>query len=84
MALTLEELFEAYKQKYIKESAKFELKKKETETARKIHDINTDEIELDFMSLAEKYGYEFSSEHPSNPASIYNSYTFAKKVPDTI
>ena len=51
---------------------------KETETARKINDINTDEIELDFMTLAEKYGYEFSSEHPSNPASIYNSYEFRK------
>ena len=79
MALTLEELFEAYKQKYATEAAKYELKRKETETARKINDINTDEIELDFMTLAEKYGYEFSSEHPSNPASIYNSYTFAKK-----
>ena len=30
------------------------------------------------MTLAEKYGYEFSSEHPSNPASIYNSYKFRK------
>ena len=78
MALTLEELFEAYKQKYATEAAKYELKRKETETARKINDINTDEIELDFMTLAEKYGYEFSSEHPSNPASIYNSYTFSK------
>lgn len=79
MALTLEELFEAYKQKYAKESAAYELKRKETETARKINDINTDEIELDFMTLAEKYGYEFSSEHPSNPASIYNTYRFSKK-----
>lgn len=78
MALTLEELFEAYKQKYAKESAAYELKRKETETARKINDINTDEIELDFMTLAEKYGYEFSSEHPSNPASIYNTYRFSK------
>lgn len=79
MALTLEELFEAYKQKYAIEAAKYELKRKETETARKINDINTDEIELDFMTLAEKYGYEFSSEHPSNPAAIYNSYKFAKQ-----
>lgn len=78
MALTLEELFEAYKQKYAKESAKYELKMKETETARKINDINTDEIELDFMTLADKYGYEFSSEHPSNPAAIYNTYNFCK------
>lgn len=78
MALTLEELFEAYKQKYATEAAKYELKRKETETARKINDINTDEIELDFMTLAEKYGYEFSSEHPSNPASIYNTYSFHK------
>ena len=78
MALTLEELFEAYKQKYAAESAKYELKRKETETARKINDINTDEIELDFMTLAEKYGYEFSSEHPSNQASIYNTYKFSK------
>lgn len=78
MALTLEELFEAYKHKYATESAKYELKMKETETARKINDINTDEIELDFMTLAEKYGYEFSSEHPSNPASIYNTYKFSK------
>lgn len=78
MALTLEELFEAYKQKYATEAAKYELKRKETETARKINDINTDEIELDFMTLAEKYGYEFSSEHPSNPASIYNTYKFSK------
>ncbi len=79
MALTLEELFEAYKQKYATEASKYELKRKETETARKINDINTDEIELDFMTLAEKYGYEFSSEHPCNPASIYNTYKFAKK-----
>lgn len=79
MALTLEGLFEAYKQKYATESAKYELKMKETETARKINDINTDEIELDFMTLAEKYGYEFSSEHPSNPASIYNTYKFVNK-----
>ncbi len=64
MALTLEELFEAYKQKYAEQTAKYELKLKETETARKINDINTDEIELDFMTLAEKYGYEFTSEHP--------------------
>ena len=78
MALTLEELFEAYKQKYAAESAKYELKRKETETARKINDINTDEIELDFMTLSEKYGYEFSSEHPSNQAAIYNTYKFSK------
>ena len=80
MALTLEELFEAYKQKYATEASKYELKRKETETARKINDINTDEIELDFMTLAEKYGYEFSSEHPSNPASIYNTYKFRKPI----
>lgn len=78
MALTLDELFEAYRQKYIKESSKYELKRKETETARKINDINTDEIELDFMTLAEKYGYEFTSEHPCNQASIYNTYKFCK------
>ena len=78
MALTLEELFEAYKQKYAEPAAKYELKRKETETARKINDINTDEIELDFMTLAEKYGYEFYSEHPTNPASIYNTYIFRK------
>ena len=78
MALTLEELFEAYKQKYAKENAAYELKRKETETARKINDINTDEIELDFMTLAEKYGYEFTSEHPCNPAAIYNTYKFRK------
>lgn len=78
MALTLEELFEAYKQKYATEASKYELKRKETETARKINDINTDEIELDFMTLAEKYGYEFSSEHPCNQASIYNTYKFVK------
>lgn len=82
MALTLEELFEAYKQKYAAPAAKYELKRKETETARKIHDINTDEIELDFMTLAEKYGYEFKSEHPSNPASIYNTYEFSKPQTD--
>ena len=79
MALTLEELFEAYKQKYITEASKYELKRKETETARKINDINTDEIELDFMTLAEKYGYEFTSEHPCNQASIYNTYKFVNK-----
>ena len=79
MALTLEELFEAYKQKYAKESSKYELKRKETETARKINDINTDEIELDFMTLAEKHGYEFTSEHPCNQASIYNTYKFVNK-----
>jgi hypothetical protein len=79
MALTLEELFEAYKQKYAEPAAKYELKRKETETARKINDINTDEIELDFMTLAEKYGYEFTSEHPCNPAAIYNTYKFVNK-----
>ena len=78
MALTLDELFEAYKQKYATEASKYELKRKETETARKINDINTDEIELDFITLAEKYGYEFSSEHPYNQASIYNTYKFEK------
>lgn len=82
MALTLEELFEAYKQKYATEASKYELKRKETETARKINDINTDEIELDFMTLAEKYGYEFTSEHPCNQASIYNTYKFDKKGAD--
>ena len=82
MALTLEELFEAYKQKYAEQTAKYELKLKETETARKINDINTDEIELDFMTLAEKYGYEFTSEHPCNQASIYNTYKFDKKGAD--
>lgn len=82
MALTLEELFEAYKQKYATEASKYELKRKETETARKITDINTDEIELDFMTLAEKYGYEFSSEHPCSQASIYNTYKFDKKGED--
>ena len=82
MALTLEELFEAYKQKYAKENAAYELKRKETETARKINDINTDAIELDFMTLAEKYGYEFSSEHPSNQAAIYNTYEFRKPNSD--
>lgn len=79
MALTLEELFEAYKQKYATEASKYELKRKEIETARKINDINTDEIELDFMTLAEKYDYEFTSEHPCNPAAIYNTYKFVKK-----
>ena len=79
MALTLEELFEAYKQKYAKENAAYELLRKQTETARKIHDINTDEIELDFMTLAEKYGYEFNSQHPSNPAAMYNTYSFTKQ-----
>lgn len=79
MALTLDELFEAYKQKYATEASKYELKRKETETARKINDINTDEIELDFMTLAEKYNYEFSSQHPCNQASIYNTYKFVNK-----
>lgn len=78
MALTLEELFDAYKQKYAKQNAAYELKRKEIETAQKINDINTDEIELDFMSLAEKYGYEFSSKHPSNLDAMYNNYKFRK------
>lgn len=79
MGLDLYGIFDLYKKKYSTLAAKIALRDKQITTERKLNDINTDEIELDFMSLAEKYGFEFTSEHPSINYYKNNTYLFENK-----
>ena len=79
MGLDLYGIFDLYKKKYTTLAAKIALRDKQISTERKLNDINTDEIELDFMSLAEKYGFEFTSEHPSINYYKNNTYLFENK-----
>jgi hypothetical protein len=79
MGLDLYGIFELYKKKYSTLAAKIALRDKQISTERKLNDINTDEIELDFMTMAEKYGFEFSSQHPSTSYYKNNTYLFENK-----
>ena len=79
MGLDLYGIFNLYKKKYSKLAAKIALRDKQVATERKLNDINTDEIELDFITLAEKYGFEFTSEHPSISYYKNNTYRFENK-----
>lgn len=76
MDFDLSTLDAKYKKKFAKLQAKIAQKNRKSQEERKLNDIATDEIEADFMDLAEKYGFTFESQYSSNINVKNKTYIF--------
>lgn len=78
MAVDLDGLYELYRKKYEKDAAKYEKSLKDSKVDRRLQDIELNNAELELMTLADKYGFEYDSEYSSDQYIKNKNFTFKK------